>query len=86
MIRNDISTFLNTKNPRWPPYCSDNVKRSLKNTKICDIYLVVEPKMYFLAKPMESNTYSDHHYFIILNLSTYIPHSSKFKITPGNAI
>ena len=31
MIRNDISTFLNTKNPRWPPYCSDYVKRSLKN-------------------------------------------------------
>ena len=42
----------------------------LKNTKIWDIYLVVEPKMYFLAKPMESNTYLDHHYFIILNLST----------------
>ena len=31
---------------------------------------VVEPKMYFLAKPMEYNTYLDHHYFIILNLST----------------
>ena len=42
----------------------------LKNTKIWDIYLVVESKMYFLAKPMESNTYLDHHYFIILNLST----------------
>ena len=35
-----------------------------------NIYLVVEPKMYFLAKPMEYNTYLDHHYFIILNLST----------------
>ena len=68
MIRNDISTFLNTKNPRWPLYCSDYVKRPLKkNTKY--IYLVVEPKMYFLAKPMESSTYLDHHYFIILNLS-----------------
>ena len=33
-------------------------------------YLVVEPKMYFLAKLMESSTYLDHHYFIILNLST----------------
>ena len=42
----------------------------LKNTKIWDIYLVVEPKMYFLAKPIESNIYLDHHYFIILNLST----------------
>ena len=33
-------------------------------------YIVVEPKMYFLAKPMESSTYLNHHYFIILNLST----------------
>ena len=65
MIRNDISTFLNTNNLRWPPYCSDYVKQSLKK-----IYLVVEPKMYFLAKPTESSTYLDHHYFIILNLST----------------
>ena len=32
-------------------------------------YLVVEPKMYFLAKPMESSTYLDHH-FIRLNLLT----------------
>ena len=70
MIRNDISTFLNTKNPRWPLYCSDYVKRSLKKHENIDIYLVVEPKMYFLAKRMESNTYLDHHYFIILNSST----------------
>ena len=42
----------------------------LKNTNIWDIYLVVEPKMYFLTKPMESSTYLDHQYFIILNLST----------------
>ena len=47
-----------------------------KNTKIWDIYLVVEPKMYFSAKPMESSTYLDHHYFVILNLSTSIPYSS----------
>ena len=69
MIRNDISIFLNTKNPRWPPYCSEYVKRSLIKTKKVGNYLVVEPKMYFLAKPMESSTYLDHH-FIILNLST----------------
>ena len=42
--------------------------------------------MYFFAKPMESSTYLDHHYFIILNSSTEIPHSGQFKITPGNAI
>ena len=42
---------------------SDLLKKTRK-------YLVVEPKMYFLAKPMESSTYLDHHYFIILNLST----------------
>ena len=33
----------------------------LKNPKICDNYLVVETKMYFLAEPMESGTYSDDH-------------------------
>ena len=55
MIRNFISTFLNATNPRWPPYYF--VKRSLKKTKICDYYLVVETKMYFLAEPMESRTY-----------------------------
>ena len=42
----------------------------LKRHENRNIYLVVEPKMYFLAKPMESSTYLDHHYFIILNLST----------------
>ena len=36
-IRNDISTFLNTINPRWPPYCSDYVKRSLKKTRKYEI-------------------------------------------------
>ena len=33
----------------------------LKNPKICDNYLVVETKMYFLAEPMESGTYLDDH-------------------------
>ena len=70
MIRNDISTFLNTKNQDGRHIVLIMLSDLLKNTKIWDIYLVVEPKMYFLAKPMESNTYLDHHYFIILNLST----------------
>ena len=41
----------------------------LKKTKILGTgnCLVVESKMYFLAKPMESSTYLDHQYFIILN-------------------
>ena len=34
------------------------------------MYLVVEPKMYFFAKPMESSTYLDHQYFIILIFTT----------------
>ena len=42
----------------------------LKKTKIWGNYLVVEPKMYFLSKPMECSTYLDHQNFIILNLST----------------
>ena len=33
MIRKDISTFLNTTNPRWPPYCSKYVTRFLKTTE-----------------------------------------------------
>ena len=70
MIRNDISTFLDTKNPRWYSHIvlimlSDLLKKH-ENMR----YLVVEPKMYFLAKLMESSTYLDHQYFIILNLST----------------
>ena len=32
--------------------------------------LVVETKMYFSAEPMESRTYLDNQYFIILSLST----------------
>ena len=71
MIRNDISTFLNIKNSRWPPYCSDYVERSLKKHEhMRYLSRCYKPKMYFLAKPMESSTYLDHHYFIILNLST----------------
>ena len=42
----------------------------IKKTKIWGNYLVVEPKMYFLSEPMESNTYLDHQNFIIVNLST----------------
>ena len=42
----------------------------LKKTKIWGNYLVVEPKMHFLSKHMESSTYLDHQYFLILNLST----------------
>ena len=42
----------------------------LKKTKIWGNNLVVEPKMCFLSKPMESSTYLDHQYFIIVNLST----------------
>ena len=56
MIRNNISTFLNTPNSRWPPVYF--VKRFLK---ICVNYLVVETKMYFFAEPMESRTYLDDH-------------------------
>ena len=69
VIRNDSSTFFITKNPRWPPYCSKYNRRSFKKTKILGTgnCLVVESKMYFLAKPMESSTYLDHQYFIILN-------------------
>ena len=33
----------------------------LKTPRICDNYLVVETKMYFLAEPMESRTYLDDH-------------------------
>ena len=74
MFRNNISTFLNTTNPRCPQYYF--VKGSLKKTKICDNYLVVETKMYFSTEPMESRTYLDNRYFIILSLSTQIPHGS----------
>ena len=42
----------------------------IKKTKIWGNYLVVETKIFFLTKPMESSTYLDHQYFIILNLST----------------
>ena len=66
MTRNNISTFLITTNPRWPSYYF--VKRSHKKTKICDNYLVVETKIYFSAEPMESRTYLDNLYFIILSL------------------
>ena len=62
MIRNNISTFFNITNARWPPYYF--VKRSLKKTKICDNYRVVETKIYFSAEPMESRTYLDNQYFI----------------------
>ena len=57
MIRNNVSTFLNTTNPRWPP--DYFVKRSLKKTKICDNYLFVGTEMYFSAEPMEFRTYLD---------------------------
>ena len=67
MIRNNISTFLNTTNLRWPPYYF--VKRSLKKIKICDNNLFVKTKMYFSVEPMES-TYLDNQYFIILSSST----------------
>ena len=36
----------------------------LKKPKICDNYLVVETKMYFLAEPMESGTYLDNHILV----------------------
>ena len=42
----------------------------IKKTKIWGKYLVVERKMYFLSKPIESSIYLDHQYCIILNLST----------------
>ena len=42
----------------------------LKKTKIWGDYLVVEPKIYFLAKHMKSSTYEGAHFFISLNLST----------------
>ena len=62
MIRNNISTFLNTKNPRWPPYCSDYVKRSLKKTRKYEISIsLLNLKCIFLAEPMESRTYLDDH-------------------------
>ena len=32
--------------------------------------------MYFSTEPMESKTYLDNQYFIILSLSTLIPHGS----------
>ena len=68
MIRNNMSTFPNSTNPRWMTYY--NVKRFLEKTKICDNYLVVGTKMYFSAEPMESITYLDNQYFIILSFST----------------
>ena len=68
MIRNYISTFLNTTNPRWPPYYF--AKRSPKKTKICDNYLIVETKIYFSVEPIESRTCLDNQYFIIWSLST----------------
>ena len=68
MIRNNIITFPNTTNPRWPPYYF--VKRSLKKKKIGDNQLVVETKTYYSFEPMESRTYLDNQYFIILSLST----------------
>ena len=70
MIRNVISTLLNTKIQDGRLIVLIMLSDLLKKTKIWDIYLVVEPKMYFLAKPMESSTYLDYHFFIILNLST----------------
>ena len=42
----------------------------VKRNWIWGNYLVDEPKIYFLAKPMASITYLDHQYFIILKLST----------------
>ena len=47
-----------------------SILSDLKKTKIWGNYLVVEPKMYFLSKPMESSTYLDHQNVIIVNLST----------------
>ena len=78
MIWNDISrpTFLTTKNQDGRHIVLGMLSDLLKKNEKKGDYLVVEHKMYFLAKPMASITYLDHQYFIILNLSTEIPHSS----------
>ena len=78
MIRNNISVFLTTKNQDDHHIVLSMLSGVLKKTKIGgrSNYLVVEPKIYFLAKHMESSTHLDHQYFIILNLSTKFPHSS----------
>ena len=46
---------------------SDLLKKTRKNEISISL---LNLKCIFLAKPMESSTYLDHHYFIILNLST----------------
>ena len=71
MIRNDNSNFVSTKNQDGRHIVLSMLSDLLKKLKY---NLVVEPKMYFLAKPMASITYLDHQYFIILNLSKEIPH------------
>ena len=63
MIRNNISTFFNTTNPRWPQYYF--VKRSLKKYENNN-NLVVETEMYFSVEPIIF-TYLDNQYFIILS-------------------
>ena len=70
MIRNDISTFSLPKIQDGRYIVLRMLSDLLKKTKIWGNYLVVEPKKYFLAKPMESSTYFDLQYFIRLNLST----------------
>ena len=76
MIKNDISTFLTTKNQDGRHIVQSMLSDLLKKTKIWGNYLVVEPNMYFLAKPMESSTYLDHQYlyyieFININPTNY---------------
>ena len=71
MIRNNISTFLTIKNQDGRHIVLSMLSDLLKKTtKIVGNCFVVEPKMYCLAKPMESSTCLEYQYFIILNLST----------------
>ena len=68
MIRNDIDQyFSHYQKPRWPPYCSEYVKRSLEKTRKYEVTVLL---LKLKCKPIESITYLDHQYFIILNLST----------------
>ena len=70
MIRNDISTFLTTKNQDGRYIVLSMLSDLLKKRKY-----KVTISLLNLAKPMASIAYLDHQYFIILNLSTEIPHN-----------
>ena len=81
MIRNYISTFLTTKHQDDRHFVLSMLSDLLRKRKYKVTISLFNLKCIFLAKLMASITYLDHQYFIILNLSTEIPHSSKLYVT-----